>query len=136
MLPLNPLRFSTIENIILRCFEILKFSRFFDLPHGHGMANAMAMALAMARARARARADGRADGRTDGRADGRADGRPDGRAGGRAEGQSHLFSPTGALRTFVTVSPYLLMFWSHILFNVHVEEDLPRDPHGQASSHS
>ena len=48
MLPLSPLRFSTIGNLILRIFEILKFSRFFALPHGHGMANAMALAMARA----------------------------------------------------------------------------------------
>ena len=33
MLPLSPLRFSTIENSILRTFEILKILRFFHLAH-------------------------------------------------------------------------------------------------------
>ena len=71
MLPLSPLRFSTIGKPILRTFEILKIFRFFDnssrtraKARAKATARAMARATAMARARAR---DGPTDGRTAGR---------------------------------------------------------------------
>ena len=82
MLPLSPLRFSTIGKPILRTFEILKSFRFFDNSSrtrakarakatARARARATAMAKATARARrTRARAKDRArarDGRTDGR---------------------------------------------------------------------
>ena len=82
MLPLSPLRFSTIGKPILRTFALLKKFRFFDnssrtraKARAKVTARAMAMATAMARARARrprARAKDRArararDGHTDGR---------------------------------------------------------------------
>ena len=76
MLPLSPLRFSTIGKPILRTFEILKIFRFFDnssRTRAKARAKATARATAMARAtararRTRARAKDRArDGRTDGR---------------------------------------------------------------------
>ena len=66
MLPLSPLRFSTIGKPILRTFEIF---RFFDNSFGaRAKARATAMASAMARAR-RTRAKDR-DGWTDGQTDG------------------------------------------------------------------
>ena len=70
MLPLSPLRFSTIGKPILRTFEILKIFRFFD---NSSRTRAKARATARAR-RTRARAKDRArarDGRTDGRTAGR-----------------------------------------------------------------
>ena len=70
MLPLSPLRFSTIGKPILRTFEILKIFRFFDnSSRTRAKARAKATARAMARAtarRTRARAKDR-DGQTDGR---------------------------------------------------------------------
>ena len=79
MLPLSPLRFSTIGNPILRTFEFLKISRFFDnscRARARAKATARARATAMARATARAR---RTRARAKDRArDGRTDGRPDG----------------------------------------------------------
>ena len=74
MLPLSPLRFSTIGKPILRTFEILIFFLFFDnSSRTRAKATARAMARATARARrTRARVKDRArararDGRTDGR---------------------------------------------------------------------
>ena len=68
MLPLSPLRFSSIGKPILRTFESLKILRFFD---NSSRTRATAMARATARARrTRARAKDRArarDGRTAGR---------------------------------------------------------------------
>ena len=67
MLPLSPLRFSTIGKPILRTFEIFKIFRFFD---NSSRTRAKARATATARARrTRARAKDRArarDGGTDG----------------------------------------------------------------------
>ena len=77
MLPLSPLRFSTIGKPILRTFEILKIFRFFD---NSSRTRAKARAKAKARARAMARATARAR-RTRARAKDRArarDGRTDG----------------------------------------------------------
>ena len=93
MLPLSPLRFSTIGKPILRTFEILKIFRFFDnssrtraKARAKATARAMAMATAMARATARAR-------RTRARAKDRARARArDGRTDGRTAGRSYLFS--------------------------------------------
>ena len=95
MLPLSPLRFSTIGKPILRTFEILNIFRFFDnSSRTRAKARAKATARAMARAMARARA--RAGG-------GRAVGRR--RAGGRVNftwgqtgvlismGRRHMFFP-------------------------------------------
>ena len=62
MLPLSPLRFSTIGKPILRTFGILKIFRFFD---NSSRTRAKARAKATARAKDRARARAR-DGRTDG----------------------------------------------------------------------
>ena len=79
MLPLSPLRFSTIGKPILRTFDILKVLRFFD-NSSRTRAKAKATARAMARATAMATATARAR-RTRARArarDGRTDGRPDG----------------------------------------------------------
>ena len=73
MLPLSPLRFSTIGKPILRTFEIWKKFRFFNnSSRTRAKARARAMARATARAR-RTRAKDRARAR-----DGRTDGRPDG----------------------------------------------------------
>ena len=83
MLPLSPLRFSTIGKPILRTFGILNFFRFFD-----NSSRTRAKARAKARARAMARATARAR-RT--RAKDRARAR-DGRTDGRTAGQSYLFS--------------------------------------------
>ena len=84
MLPLSPLRFSTIGKPILRTFEILKNFRFFD---NSSRTRAKARAKAMARARATARATARAR-RTRAKDRARArDGRTDGRTG-----RSYLFS--------------------------------------------
>ena len=69
MLPLSPLRVSTIGKPILSTFEILKVFRFFDnSSRTRAMARAMARATARARrTRAKDRARARArDGRTDG----------------------------------------------------------------------
>ena len=85
MLPLSPLRFSTIGKRILRTFEILNFFRFFDnssRTRAKARATAMAMATATAMATARAR-------RTRARAKDRA---RDGRTDGRMAGRSYLFS--------------------------------------------
>ena len=83
MLPLSPLRFSTIGKPILRTFEILKIFRFFDNS---------SRTRAKARARARARATARAR-RTRARAKDRARARArDGRTDGRTAGRSYLFS--------------------------------------------
>ena len=87
MLPLSPLRFSTIGKPILRTFEILKIFRFFDnssRTRAKARAKATARATAMARATARAR-------RTRARAKDRARAR-DGRTDGRTAGRSYLFS--------------------------------------------
>ena len=81
MLPLSPLRFSTIGKPILRTFEILNIFRFFD---NSSRTRAKARAKAMARATARAR-------RTRARAKDRARAR-DGRTDGRTAGRSYLFS--------------------------------------------
>ena len=83
MLPLSPLRFSTIGKPILRTFEIFIFSDFFD---NSSRTRAEAKARAMARATARAR-------RTRARAKDRARARArDGRTDGRTAGRSYLFS--------------------------------------------
>ena len=67
MLPLSPLRFSTIGKPILRTFEILKIFRFFD---NSSRTRAKARATARAKARAKDRATARArNSRTDGRAE-------------------------------------------------------------------
>ena len=87
MLPLSPLRFSTIGKPILRTFEILKIFRFFD---NSSRTRAKARAKATARAMARARATARAR-RTRARAKDRARAR-DGRTDGRTAGRSYLFS--------------------------------------------
>ena len=85
MLPLSPLRFSTIGKPILRTFEILNIFRFFDnSSRTRAKARAKATARAMARATARAR-------RTRARAKDRARAR-DGRTDGRTAGRSYLFS--------------------------------------------
>ena len=81
MLPLSPLRFSTIGKPILRTFEILKVFRFFDnSSRTRAKARATATDRAMARATARARRTrARAKDRARARArDGRTDGWPDG----------------------------------------------------------
>ena len=70
MLPLSPLRFSSIGKPILRTFEILKIFRFFDnssRTRSNTISNAIARAMARATARrSRARAKDRArDGRTE-----------------------------------------------------------------------
>ena len=79
MLPLSPLRFSTIGKPILRTFEILKIFRFFDnSSRTRAKARAKATARAMARATARARRTrARAKDRARAR-DGRMAARPDG----------------------------------------------------------
>ena len=82
MLPLSPLRFSTIGKPILRTFEILKIFRFFDnssRTRAKARAKAKARATAMARATARAgRTRARGKNRARARArDGRTDGRPE-----------------------------------------------------------
>ena len=85
MLPLSPLRFSTIGKPILRTFEILEMFRFSDnssRTRAKATARAMAMATAMARATARSR-------RTRARAKDRARA---GRTDGRTAGRSYLFS--------------------------------------------
>ena len=85
MLPLSPLRFSTIGKPILRTFEILKNLRFFDnssRTRAKARAKATARATAMARATARAR-------RTRARAKDRARARA---RDGRTAGRSYLFS--------------------------------------------
>ena len=85
MLPLSPLRFSTIGKPILRTFEILKIFRFFDnSSRTRAKARAKATARAMARATARARRT-RAKDRARARA-------RDGRTDGRTAGRSYLFS--------------------------------------------
>ena len=87
MLPLSPLRFSTIGKPILRTFEILKIFRFFD-----NSSRTRAKARAKARARAMARATARAR-RTRARAKDRATARArDGRTDGQTAGRSYLFS--------------------------------------------
>ena len=89
MLPLSPLRFSTIGKPILRSFEILKISRFFDNSFWtRAKARAKATARGVARATARATARAR---RTRARAKDRARAR-DGRTDGRTAGRSYLFS--------------------------------------------
>ena len=87
MLPLSPLRFSTIGKPILRTFEILNIFRFFD-NSSRTRAKARAKATARARATAMARATARAR-RTRARAKDRA---RDGRTDGRTAGRSYLFS--------------------------------------------
>ena len=83
MLPLSPLRFSTIGKPILRTFEILKIFRFFDN-------SSRTRATARARARATGTATARAR-RTKARAKDRARAR-DGRTDGRMAGRSYFFS--------------------------------------------
>ena len=91
MLPLSPLRFSTIGKSILRTFEILKIFRFFDnSSRTRAKAGAKARDKSKARATAMARATARAR-RTRARAKGRARAR-DGRTHGRTVGRSYLFS--------------------------------------------
>ena len=98
MLPLSPLRFSTIGKPILRTFEILKNFRFFDNSSGT-RAKARAKATARARVTAMARATARAR-RTRARAKDRARARD-----GRTDGRSYLFSemrnPEDLPKTFV-----------------------------------
>ena len=101
MLPLSPLRFSTIGKTILRTFKILKIFRFFDNSSrtmarttARATARAMAMATAKARAKARAMARGMARPtararRTRARAKDRA---RDGRTDGQTAARSYLFS--------------------------------------------
>ena len=83
MLPLSPLRFSTIGKPILRTFEILKIPRFFD-NSSRTRAKARAKATARAMARAMARTTAR---RTRARAKDRARARV-----GRTVGRSYSFS--------------------------------------------
>ena len=115
MLPLSPLRFSTIGKPILRTFEILKNFRFFDnSSRTRAKARAKATARAMARATARAR-------RTRARAKDRARAR-DGRTDGRTAGRSYLFSemrnPVGVrscLHNILLPWIYGSMAWKSVL---------------------
>ena len=101
MIPLSPLRFSTIGKPILRTFEVLKMFRFFDnssqtraKARAKATARAMARATAMARARARAR-------RTQARAKDRARAR-----NGRTDGAIYLAKcATPSVGLFWAASP-------------------------------